>query len=103
MHKEHLNPLKIVNSRGCLIILGLLAVNGELHPSELQRQAKKSIDLSHTTLSKRLKELVAVGYVKREVLAYMPPSTVYSLTEVAKSIGEYAKSICENIRRLDGS
>ena len=51
-------------------------------------ELKRSIDITSTTLSRRLEELVDVGFLNREVFAEVPLRVEYSQSENGKGLGE---------------
>ena len=51
--------------------------------------------VTHRTLAIQLRELEAVGVVRREVFAVVPPRVEYSLTEMGRSLGPIVRLMQE--------
>ena len=79
-----------------MYILYTLSKEAPIRFNELQR--KMPVDMTHTTLSRQLKQLEQEGLIQRVEYSQIPPKVEYSLTDIGKkfekvldALGEWGK------------
>ena len=84
--------LKIVGQRWSSYILVVLLKNGEIRFGNLKKSIPK---ITSKVLTDKLRELEAVGLVKRDYVATIPPQVSYALTERGWSLSPFLNMITE--------
>ncbi|MFD1646813.1 winged helix-turn-helix transcriptional regulator [Haloarchaeobius litoreus] len=79
----------------------LVCVVGALGPVRYGEVADAFGDVSSSTLSTRLDELVAAGYLSREQYAEIPPRVEYELTDDGRELCERLEPLLEWAERRD--
>ena len=98
----HMLPIRTVEQPICLksVAQETISLLGKSHVLEILytlskretpvrfNELKRSINITSTTLSRRLEELVDVGFLNREVFAEVPLRVEYSQSEKGKGLGK---------------
>jgi DNA-binding HxlR family transcriptional regulator len=87
--------LDVIRRKGTVDIIYSLGSDDPKRFSELETEFAG--ELSHTTVSERLKTLESLGVVRRESSGDRPPNTFYSLT----NDGERLRGLLDDIRDLN--
>lgn len=80
---------KVIQGKWSIIIMYYLS-EGPVRFNELQRKLPK---MTHSTLSKQLKQLEADGLIMRKEYAQVPPKVEYQLSEIGKEFQPVLDSI----------
>ncbi len=85
----YLTSQKVLTGKWSMYLMYLLSENPGIRFNELQRLMPE--ELTHTTLSRQLKQLEADGLIIRKEYAQIPPKVEYSLSK----IGEQFKPVLD--------
>lgn len=87
---------RLLAGKWSMYILYVLSKEAPIRFNELQR--KMPVDMTHTTLSRQLKQLEEEGLIQRVEYSQIPPKVEYSLTDIGKKfekvldvLGEWGK------------
>ena len=83
---------KLLTGKWSIYILYLLK-DGAIRFNELQRLMPE--EMTHTTLSRQLKNLEEEGLIERREYAQIPPKVEYSLSEIGRKFGKVLAAIGE--------
>ncbi|WP_394522636.1 winged helix-turn-helix transcriptional regulator [Lacrimispora sp. JR3] len=96
---------KILSGKWSIYLLYLLQ-EGPVRFNELQRMMPE--DITHTTLSRQLKNLEEEGLIIRREYSQIPPKVEYSLSEIGKkfesviiALGEWGNDYLEFVKHKD--
>jgi DNA-binding HxlR family transcriptional regulator len=84
--------LDVVGERWTILILRDLFLKG---PRRFQDFQESLVGVAPNTLSARLKDLEAAGFIERKVYSEHPPRLGYHLTEKGKSFGPVMRALRE--------
>ena len=84
--------MDLLGRRWMVPVLHRLDLSGPIRPGALERSIP---GLSRKELTRRLRELEALGWVRREVYAEVPPRVEYSLTGEGRSMLAPIRSLSE--------
>ena len=95
---------RLLAGKWSMYILYILSKESPIRFNELQR--RMPVDMTHTTLSRQLKQLEEEGLIQRVEYSQIPPKVEYSLTDIGKKfekvldvLGEWGKEYIEYLNQ----